>query len=79
MSIFMDQRGIDVALLYQRDRFKLLDYEYIRVSPLKDFRPTRDILHVSLILPMPPPNEDDILKACSGVKPYISANAPTTL
>ena len=43
----MDQRGIDVALLYQRDRFKLLDYEYIRVSPLKDFRPTRDILHAT--------------------------------
>lgn len=42
-----DQRGIDVALLYQRDRFKLLGYESIGVTPLNDFRPTRDILHVT--------------------------------
>ncbi len=47
MTDCMDQRGIDVALLYQRDRFKLLEYESIRVTPLKDFRPTRDILHVT--------------------------------
>lgn len=39
-----DRRGIDVALLYQRDQFKLLTCQSHRV-PLK--RPTRDILHVA--------------------------------
>lgn len=44
-----DQRGIDVALLYQRDRFKLISYQGISIpyiSGKKKFRPTRDILHV---------------------------------
>jgi Predicted extracellular nuclease len=39
-----DQRGIDVALLYQRDQFRLLEYNAYRV-PLR--YPTRDILHVT--------------------------------
>jgi endonuclease/exonuclease/phosphatase family metal-dependent hydrolase len=41
-----DQRGIDVALLYQRDRFRLLKYRSIPVKAT-GFRPTRDILHVT--------------------------------
>ncbi|RHL10332.1 MULTISPECIES: endonuclease/exonuclease/phosphatase family protein [Bacteroides] len=44
-----DQRGIDVALLYQRDRFKLISYQGIsipHISGKTKFRPTRDILHV---------------------------------
>ena len=40
-----DERGIDVALLYQRSTFKLIERQSISV-PLKD-RPTRDILHVA--------------------------------
>ena len=42
-----DQRGIDVALLYQRGSFKLLQRQSIRIpnKPLKK-GPTRDILHV---------------------------------
>ena len=42
-----DQRGIDVALLYQRGSFKLLQCQSIRI-PHKLLRkgPTRDILHV---------------------------------
>ncbi|ERI86194.1 endonuclease/exonuclease/phosphatase family protein [Bacteroides pyogenes F0041] len=42
-----DARGIDVALLYQRDRFKLLASRAITVPPSKGYQPTRDILHVS--------------------------------
>lgn len=42
-----DQRGIDVALLYQRGSFKLLQHQSIRI-PHKQVKrgPTRDILHV---------------------------------
>lgn len=42
-----DQRGVDVALLYQPVRFGLIDSRSIRV-PSKEhgFRPTRDFLHV---------------------------------
>lgn len=42
-----DQRGIDVALLYQRGSFKLLQQQSIRI-PHKRLKkgPTRDILHV---------------------------------
>ena len=42
-----DQRGIDVALLYQRGSFKLLQHQSIRI-PYKQWKkgPTRDILHV---------------------------------
>ena len=43
-----DQRGIDVALLYQRSTFKLLSTEYIVIPQgVVDLPPTRDILHVS--------------------------------
>ena len=42
-----DQRGIDVALLYQRGSFKLLQHQAIRI-PYEQVKrsPTRDILHV---------------------------------
>ena len=42
-----DQRGIDVALLYQPGSFKLITYHGIRI-PHKQLKkgPTRDILHV---------------------------------
>ena len=43
-----DERGIDIALLYQRDRFRLLQHQSIRIIPdHEDRSPTRDILHVS--------------------------------
>lgn len=45
-----DQRGIDVALLYQRDLFKLLSYRSIAIPSFKQHRPTRDLLHVSGLL-----------------------------
>ena len=41
-----DNRGIDVALLYQPKAFKPLCTEFIKVNfPEKHFRPTRDILY----------------------------------
>lgn len=45
-----DSRGIDVALLYQRDRFKLLGHRSIGVDLGEGQRPTRDILHVTGII-----------------------------
>lgn len=43
-----DLRGIDVALLYQSDLFRLIFHESIDVGILPtDHRPTRDILHVA--------------------------------
>lgn len=43
-----DERGIDVALLYQRGSFRLLNYRSIRIYFKEENRsPTRDILHVS--------------------------------
>ena len=42
-----DQRGIDVALLYDSTRFSRLGDEAIRIPSVENgFRPTRDILHV---------------------------------
>ncbi len=41
-----DLRGIDVALLYQPATFRPVCYEYLRVPPLNEMRPTRDILYV---------------------------------
>ena len=42
-----DQRGIDVALLYQRGSFQLIQYQSIRIPSRKIKKsPTRDILHV---------------------------------
>ena len=46
-----DERGIDVALLYQRHLFKPLSHQNIRVTPPdRKLRPTRDILHVCGLL-----------------------------
>lgn len=45
-----DLRGIDVALLYQREQFKLLTHRSISIPPLKGYHPTRDLLHVSGLL-----------------------------
>ncbi len=45
-----DLRGIDVALLYQRDVFKLLSFRSIPIAIPKRQRPTRDILHASGLL-----------------------------
>ena len=41
-----DERGIDVALLYQPFTFRPLCYEMFRITPLEGMRPTRDILYV---------------------------------
>lgn len=41
-----DERGIDVALLYQPLTFYPLCYEMFRITPLEGMRPTRDILYV---------------------------------
>ena len=47
MTHSLDQRGVDVALLYQPARFRLLDSRSVRV-PSRDhgLRPTRDLLYV---------------------------------
>lgn len=46
-----DERGIDVALLYQRHRFKPLSHQSIRIGTFnRKSRPTRDILHVCGLL-----------------------------
>lgn len=42
-----DERGIDVALLYQRARFRVLSHHSIPVPLPSGERPTRDLLHVS--------------------------------
>ena len=41
-----DPRGIDVALLYSPSTFRLLTWQALRVEPLEDMHPTRDILYV---------------------------------
>jgi predicted extracellular nuclease len=47
MTHSRDERGIDVALLYQRGSFRLIAHDSIRINfPDKNKRPTRDILHV---------------------------------
>ena len=47
-----DVRGIDVALLYQPKLFRLLAHCSVRVpSAQNGFRPTRDILHATGLLP----------------------------
>ncbi|ADV44967.1 Endonuclease/exonuclease/phosphatase [Bacteroides helcogenes P 36-108] len=51
MTQSSDERGIDVALLYQRNCFKLLSSQSLLVAkPQNDSRPTRDILHVCGLL-----------------------------
>ena len=47
MTSSPDERGIDVALLYQPASFALLHSHSIRIKPLSDTRPTRDILYAS--------------------------------
>lgn len=43
-----DERGIDVALMWQRHRFQMLQHRSIRIQfPDSHHRPTRDILHVT--------------------------------
>lgn len=39
-----DKRGIDVAMLYKKDRFEILNYHYFKLD--LGGRPTRDILYV---------------------------------
>lgn len=42
-----DNRGIDVGLLYRKDKFKPISYEAVRVTfPFENNKPTRDILYV---------------------------------
>ena len=50
MTSSPDERGIDVALLYQPASFALLHSHSIRIKPLPDTRPTRDILYASGLL-----------------------------
>ena len=45
MTSSLDVRGIDIALLYRPDEFKLLYQQSIRAN-LPNERPTRDILHI---------------------------------
>lgn len=47
MTCSPDERGLDVALLYQPFSFQLLHHYPLRVEPLEGMRPTRDILYVS--------------------------------
>ncbi|WP_025837266.1 endonuclease/exonuclease/phosphatase family protein, partial [Prevotella scopos] len=47
MTASNDTRGIDVALLYSPFSFRLIKADTIRVIPMKEMRPTRDILHVA--------------------------------
>ena len=47
MTSSPDERGIDVALLYQPASFALLHSHSIRIKSLPDTRPTRDILYAS--------------------------------
>lgn len=40
-----DVRGIDVAMMYCPSSFHIISHHNIRVAPLKNMRPTRDILY----------------------------------
>ena len=48
MTSSEDERGIDVALLYQPETFRLLESRSVRI-PFREYgyKPTRDILHVA--------------------------------
>ena len=50
MTSSPDERGIDVALMYQPVSFRLLNTHSIRIKQLPNTRPTRDILYASGIL-----------------------------
>lgn len=45
-----DGRGIDVALVYSPFSFRLIRSHSVRVEPIKDMRPTRDILYASGVI-----------------------------
>lgn len=45
MTSSADSRGMDVALLYSPFTFKLLTHYPIRVIPIREMKPTRDILY----------------------------------
>lgn len=47
MTASPDQRGIDVALLYNAFSFQPIRQRNIRVEPVEGMRPTRDILYVA--------------------------------
>ena len=46
MTASNDERGIDVALLYSPFTFRIMKADTIHIPPLKEMKPTRDILHV---------------------------------
>lgn len=50
MTCSPDERGIDVALVYSPFSFRLIRSHSVRVEPIKDMRPTRDILYVSGVI-----------------------------
>lgn len=50
MTSSPDERGIDVALMYQPFSFRLLHHHSIRIKPLPKMRPTRDILYAKGVL-----------------------------
>lgn len=45
-----DERGIDVALVYSPFSFRLIRSHSVMVEPIKDMRPTRDILYASGVI-----------------------------
>ncbi len=47
MTNSLDQRGIDVALVYSPFSFRLINSHSVRIEPLQGQRPTRDILYAS--------------------------------
>ncbi len=50
MTCSPDERGIDVALVYSPFSFRLIRSHSVRVYPIKDMRPTRDILYASGVI-----------------------------
>ena len=50
MTSSPDERGIDVALMYQPFSFRLLHHHSIRIKQLPNTRPTRDILYAKGML-----------------------------
>lgn len=50
MTSSPDERGIDVALMYQPVSFRLLQHYPIRIKPLPNTRPTRDVLYAKGVL-----------------------------
>ena len=47
MTTSPDERGIDVALMYSPFSFELINHHTLRVQPVGDRHPTRDILYAS--------------------------------